>query len=228
MFACCNYKTSQYRGIWLNQNLDYLQINEDSLILTTAYNFFPHRAAYYVRDDTLVSEGDNLFCENSNQCSIKFYLHKGVIKPINTPEVSSLFFDSKDFFIRESERFSIKSFDSLTIERSELTRFGRNILSIVKINITGEIEWSKMQREKTKTYIITTNDWKNLKLELVKIDSSQFKLWNEGETADGDFLKISIFRGPKVIEFNGSMIPFYFKTLKQVTDEVELLRLQSE
>lgn len=228
MFGCKTDNASDYHGVWLNQNLDYLKISEDSVIIATVYSDYPHQTGYSVNADTLVTSGTALLCKDYKKCIVKFYLLEGEIKPLMSEAVSKYFFTAEDSFVKENKRFSMKSFDSLIIERSKLTAYGIKTLSRIRINNSREIKWWKAKEGKEREYSLSLEDWENLKLEIMKIDNGQFKLWNEGEIADGHYLKITIYRGTDIIEFNGSMIPFYYEILKRVTDDIEILRIKEK
>lgn len=228
LYHCHNDSKLDYHGVWLNHNLDYLKISEDSVIIATVYSDYPHQTGYSVNADTLITSGSTLLCKKYKKCIVKFHLLEGKIKPLISEAVSKYFFTLEDSFVKESERFSMKSFDSLIIERSKLTTYGIKTLSRIRINNSRGIKWCKAKEGKEEEYSLSLEDWENLKLEIMKIDNDQFKLWNEGEIADGYYLKISIFRGTDIIEFNGSMIPFYYKILKRVTNDIEILRIKEK
>jgi len=226
MSRCHHDSEPDYRGVWLNQNLDYLKISEDSIIVATVYSGYSHQARYSVNTDTLTTLGSSLLCKNNKKCNIKFYLLQGKIRPLRSETVSKHFFAPEDSFVKEDERFSIKPFDSLIVERYALIH-GLKTLSRIKINNSGRVTWRKARESKREVYSLSLEEREKLKLEIMKIDSGQFKLWDEGEIADGYYLKISIHRGTGIIEFNGSMIPFYYKNLKQITDRIEIMRIRS-
>lgn len=224
--SCQTDNVPDYHGVWLNRNLDYLELSIDSLAIATVYDNYLHREKYITDNDTLISKGKIIFCKNFTPCTYKFLLVDKKIKPLKTQEVSEYFFDVEDAFLKENDRFSIEPFDSLVIQRFELTAHGTIRLAKIKIDNSGKIKWSTNNENLQKEYSFSSDIWGILNLELMKIDIGQFKLWNEGETADDNTLKINIFRNGKSVEFEGSIIPYYYKMLRRVIDSIEILRLE--
>lgn len=227
--ACANNSTSHvalHHGIYLNRNLDYLEISRDSLKLADAFSLAPCISTYKFSVDTLRLALDSPFIFPSylqQNCISKLSL-QGMknsiwLQYLTHANCSFCFLNPNEQFFREQNFFKAYPWDSIYISRTYI----RGNIDIrqyeIKIIASGLV-LMQIPGSNSKT-IGSLDDNSGLKKEFDYIYGDQFKLWNEGETSQGGELEIIIYRKGKFEKFRGSIIPFYYQRLRQFLRDFE-------
>ena len=223
VFLCGCSSPPDHIGIWLNNNLDYLEFSNDSFYFAPTYSEYLYNSKYSLSNDTIKVSNNFIQCKDESICELKFIISKDhmTLNMNNIIKIGGFSLLENDSFYPANKRIRFFQYDSLIVSQFSSKEESSKLLSSIKISKLGDIS---LNIDKINSPIYYQNR-KELNNEIGKIIGNQFKLWDEGEQEDGYFLRINIYRNNKVEHYSGSMIPYYFKHLRNVLNIAERKRI---
>ncbi len=225
VFLCGCSSPPDHTGVWLNNNLDYIEFSNDSFYFASTYSEHLFSSKYSLSNDTIKVNENFMICENESICELRLDNSRDIMRldVIKSTEINGFRLIDNDSFYPENEKMIFFQYDSIVISQFLSKYDSTKLLSTVKITNNGIISLVFDKNKITINY----KYWEKVNNEIGKIIGNQFKLWNEGDEEDGYFLKINIYRDDKIDHYSGSMIPYYFKHLNNLLNIAERKRINT-